>query len=320
MVRDLPAVEGCGRDQHGEVGLAAGAGEGGGHIGFFALRRFDAHDQHVLGQPVVIVGDQRGDAQGKALLAEQGVAAVATAKGPDGALFGEVHDVLLLLVAGPGHVRLAGRQRHAHRMHAGHELAVAEHVEHLAAHAGHDAHVDGHVGRVGELDADMGDGRAERPHAEGDHVHGAAAHAAVEEIVQGLAHLLRVHPVVGRPGILLGATADEGAIFDAGDVAGIGAGQEAARALLGIEPDEGAALRPSGRTASRTPPASRHTSARYPACRALPFLRTQAQQAPVTSRIPGISMRFSSVYPHQTWQTKGHASGRKPKCATSSLK
>ncbi len=33
----LPAVESGGRDQHGEVGLAAGAREGGGDIGLLAL-------------------------------------------------------------------------------------------------------------------------------------------------------------------------------------------------------------------------------------------------------------------------------------------
>ena len=44
---------------------------------------------------------------------------------------------------------------------------------------------------------------AERAHAERDHVHGAAAHAAVEELREGLAHLVRVDPVVGRAGVLL---------------------------------------------------------------------------------------------------------------------
>jgi hypothetical protein len=70
-------------------------------------------------------------------------------------------------------------------VHAGHEFAVgAEHVEHRLAHAGHGAHVDHDVGAVGDLDADVGDRRAERAHGEGDHVHGAAAHAALEQAVQ----------------------------------------------------------------------------------------------------------------------------------------
>ena len=34
------------------------------------------------------------------------------------------------------------------------------------------------VGRIGELDADLGDGRADRPHAEGDDVQRAALHAS----------------------------------------------------------------------------------------------------------------------------------------------
>jgi hypothetical protein len=56
----------------------------------------------------------------------------------------------------------------ADRMHAGNEAAVgAEDREHGLAHAGHDAHVDHDVGAVADLDADLGDRRADRAHREG---------------------------------------------------------------------------------------------------------------------------------------------------------
>ena len=56
---DLPAVETCGRDEHGEIGFAASAGEGGGDVGLFGFTlgvgwRFNADDQHVLGHPAFV--------------------------------------------------------------------------------------------------------------------------------------------------------------------------------------------------------------------------------------------------------------------------
>ena len=78
---DLPALalEVGGRDEHREVGLAAGARESGCYVGLFAFGILDAQDQHVLGQPALVAGHHRSDAQGQALLAQQGVAAVAAA-------------------------------------------------------------------------------------------------------------------------------------------------------------------------------------------------------------------------------------------------
>ena len=75
--------------------------------------RFDADDEHVLGHPAFVAGDVAGDAQGKALLAEQSVATLAGAVAPDLAGFGEVDD-LFDVVLGPGNVLLAGRKRRAH--------------------------------------------------------------------------------------------------------------------------------------------------------------------------------------------------------------
>ena len=72
------------------------------------LGRGQLEDQHVLGEPALVAGHHRGDAQRVALLAEQRVAAVARAVGPDHPLLGEVDDVLGV-VARPRHVGLARR-------------------------------------------------------------------------------------------------------------------------------------------------------------------------------------------------------------------
>ena len=71
---DLPALEARRRDEHGEVGLAAGRGECGGDVGLLGLAgavgwRFHAEDKHVFGHPTLVAGDVGGDAQGEALLA-----------------------------------------------------------------------------------------------------------------------------------------------------------------------------------------------------------------------------------------------------------
>ena len=123
------------------------------------------------------------------------------------------------------------------------EVAVlTDQVKSRRAHARHDPHVDHDVGRVGDLDAELRDRAAERAHAERHDVHRAAAHRAVEEGAQRLAHLVGGHPVVGGAGILFALGADVGAVLDAGDVLGVGAGQEAVRALLLVQLDEGAGL------------------------------------------------------------------------------
>ena len=185
----------------------------------------------MLGHPAFVAGDVGGDAEGEALLAEQGVAAVAGAVGPDLAGFGEVDDVLGV-VAGPGDVLLAGCERRADGVHAGDDALVVlvDLGEDGSADAGHDAHVDDGVGGVGELDADLRHGRADGAHGEGQDVHGAAAHAAAEERLELLAHDEGIFPVVGGAGVVLGERADEGAVFDAGDVVGRRSGRRSSRA------------------------------------------------------------------------------------------
>ena len=139
----------------------------------------------MLGQPALVAGHHRGDAQREALLAQQRVAAVAGAVGPDLALSGKW--TMYFVVGCTATARLLRPARAACRPSAGTARTRRRSPSASStrlAHAGHDPHVDDDVGRVGELHADLRDRRAERPHAEGDHVHRAAAHAAVEEPVE----------------------------------------------------------------------------------------------------------------------------------------
>ena len=64
---DFPAVKTGRRHQHGEVGLAAGAGERRRHVVLFARRVGHAQNQHVLGQPLFVATHVGGNAQGKTL-------------------------------------------------------------------------------------------------------------------------------------------------------------------------------------------------------------------------------------------------------------
>jgi len=122
---DLPAVEAGGGNEHGEVGLAAGGGKGRGDICLLGAavgvgRCFDANDEHVFGHPALVACDVGCDAQGETLLAQQGVASVAGAVGPDLARLRIVDDVLEV-VTRPGDVLLAGLERRADGVHAGND-------------------------------------------------------------------------------------------------------------------------------------------------------------------------------------------------------
>ena len=57
-------------NEHGQVGLAAGGGEGGGKVAHLALGVLHAQNQHVLGHPALLPAQVGGDAQGEALLAQ----------------------------------------------------------------------------------------------------------------------------------------------------------------------------------------------------------------------------------------------------------
>ena len=101
-------------------------------------------------------------------------------------------------------------------------------AKHRSPDARHDTHVHYDVGGIGELNADFCERRTDGTHAEGEHVHGAAEHCGIEETLELAAHVVGIFPIVGGAGGVFGVRADEGAIFDAGDVVGVRAGIEAA--------------------------------------------------------------------------------------------
>src|SRR5207253_49978 len=83
----------CGRDEHGEVRLAAGAREGSRHVVALALGRLDPDDEHVLGEPALALPEDARDPEREALLPEERVAPVARAYAHDLVVVGEVADV-----------------------------------------------------------------------------------------------------------------------------------------------------------------------------------------------------------------------------------
>src|SRR5205814_1846412 len=83
---DFPALEMIRGNHHGEIGLAASAGEGGDDIGLFASRRFNTQDEHVLSEPAFFAAKVRTDAQSETFLSEQHIAAVIRADRNDGVI------------------------------------------------------------------------------------------------------------------------------------------------------------------------------------------------------------------------------------------
>src|SRR6202030_255838 len=103
----------------------------------------------------------------------------------------------------PGHVLATRPERHSDTVHAGHNPAALIDLRvNWQADARHDPHVDHNIGRVCKLDANLRHGRADWTHAERQHVHGPAAHAAAEDLLQLLAHFEGIHPVVGGAGAI----------------------------------------------------------------------------------------------------------------------
>ena len=222
--RDLPARHRLGRDQHREVGLAAGRRERRRDIVRFALRAREADDEHVLGEPAFVARLVARDAQRMTLFAEQGVAAVAAAEAHDRELFGEVHD------------EAAVRVELARGVQALHEAALArDALERRATRAGHQDHVDDDIGAVGDLDAAARVGRVDRAHAIRDHVERATLHAALEEAQHLGLGVSRRHPVVVRAGVFPVGGAHEGEVLDTRHIGGMGAGEEAVGVMRLVE-------------------------------------------------------------------------------------
>ncbi len=214
------------RDEHREVGFSAGAGEGGGDVAGFAVL-LKAEDQHMLGEPSFLLREPGGDAKAEAFFSKQGVPAVAGTDRPDRIVLREVQDQAPLGVE----VRLAVK--------AFRKLPVGtQGIEHGLSHAGHDAHAQADVNRVGQLHADLREGGTDRAHREGDHVHRTPLHRVFENLARLCVSFGRLHPVVGRSRVLFLRGADEGEVFDPGDVLRIGAVVKAAGELFLVQSEQ----------------------------------------------------------------------------------
>jgi hypothetical protein len=262
----LPALEAARRDQHGEVGLAAGAGEGGRHVGLLAFGRLDAEDEHVLGEPALARGHAPGDAQGEALLPEEGVAAVARAEGPDGRSSGKWTMYCSPCCRARGRPSGPASSGLADGVQAGHELARLRRARSITLRPMRVMmlHVGDHVGRVGELDADVGDGRAQGPMLKGTTYRVRPRMQPLKRPFSYGLHLLGFHPVVGRPRLHLARQQMKVRSSDAGHVAGIGAREVAVGPLFGFSLTEGARFDENAADTPRTPPPSRRTSSTRP--------------------------------------------------------
>ena len=113
---DLPAFVMRRRNEHGEVGFAASAGESGRDKGLLALGRFHPQDEHVFGHPAFVPAQVRANPQRQTLLAQQHVAAVTRADREDGVILREMADVAAVGV----HVQ--------HRVQAAIEIVAAAQV------------------------------------------------------------------------------------------------------------------------------------------------------------------------------------------------
>ena len=211
--------------------LPQALGKGRGDVGLVALRVGDAHDQHVLGEPALVAGHRRGDAQGEALLAEQGVAAVAAAVAPDRALLGEVHDVLVLGVARPRHVLVPGASgtptvcMHGTNGRSVPSTSTAARPIRVMIFMFTATYAESVISTpswaISEPSGPMLKGTTYivRPGMQPSN-----SPCRIPFISAGF------HPVVGRAGVVPALRADERAVLDTGDVARIGAGEEAVRA------------------------------------------------------------------------------------------
>ena len=238
----LDGPAGDGGFHHGEVGLAAGGREGGRDIFDFAFGGRQLEDEHVFGHPAFAFGLVGGDTQREALLAEQGVAAVARAVGDDFIGFGEVRDVFLLDGGRrPRNIRDAFRKREANGVDALHEGGARfDLVDDLEADARHDLHGFDNVRGVGEFNTILGDGGVNGAHGEGDDIEGTTDHAAFEEFIELSLHFGGGFPMVRRAGIFFLLGADVCALFDAGNVGFVRTGEVGVGRF--VEFDESAGL------------------------------------------------------------------------------
>ena len=226
---DFPAFEMRRRDHHGDIGLAGGTEEGSRDVSLFALRRFDADDQHVFGEPAFAAAQPGTDAECQTFFAEQDVAAIIRAYGDDRIVVRKVADEAVV------RVNIEHAMQPAVEMFAVLQLGVGD-----IAHARHDAHAERDVNGVGEFDSHFRHWRTRRAHQVGHDVHRAAAHPAGTQGAQLVIHLGRMRPVVRRSRFFAAGCANESRLFGTRDVIRVRAMQITAGKLFLVQADQDA--------------------------------------------------------------------------------
>ena len=131
--RHFPAFEMRRRNQHREIGFAARTGERRRHVMLFSFGRFDAENQHVLGEPALLAREIRTDAQRETFLAQQNIAAVTGADRDD--------RVVLRKMTDEPPIRIHIEQR-MHTTIPFHLWIIAQPFERDLPHARHDSHAE----------------------------------------------------------------------------------------------------------------------------------------------------------------------------------
>ncbi len=166
--------------------------------------------------PSFIARDIRRNAQSKAFLAEKGIAAIARAIAPNLTRLREMHNVLGVILR-PWNVLLPRLQRRSYRVHTWDDPMdiLIDLREHRQSDPRHDAHVHNGIGGVGKLHTNPRHRGTNRSHRVGQNIHRPTAHRPAKEVLHLLAHDEWGFPVIGRPGIIFGKGANEGAVFNA---------------------------------------------------------------------------------------------------------
>ncbi|GMR35871.1 hypothetical protein PMAYCL1PPCAC_06066 [Pristionchus mayeri] len=182
--------------EHREIRLATGRGEGSCDEVLLQAGSSDAHDEHVLGHPSLVLGDVGGNAEGEALLAQKRVASLSRSERPDLSLGRAVGDEDTVGIARPvvDHPLLHGSGQ-TDGVDAAGEVTVAEDVEDVESHPSHDAHRENHVVGVSQLHSNLRERSSDGAHRERNHVHDAARHASGETRVQLDGEIFGTHPV-----------------------------------------------------------------------------------------------------------------------------
>ena len=213
------------RNQHCQVGFAAGRGECSGDIDGFSVRFLYAEDQHVLSHPTLVLALVGSNTKRKAFFTEQNVSAVCGVNGPNSVFFRELYNVTVF------RINICFGMQATDKVVGG----VAKVFESLLAHSCHNVHIQNNIDGVCQLNANLCQRGTNWAHGIWDYIHGSALHNAVIQREQFCLHLFRIHPVVGWARIFFFLCANKSPILYTGNVVGGRSVIQATRKQLFVE-------------------------------------------------------------------------------------